>query len=187
MCKLFVLFVVLVCLTAFLSASPARKDAARIRTRTAPTTTTTVATAAIAAVPAVAAVPASFDCGPWVEQPCQPATGAVCGTGSKVWNRTGANCPLQEKTFKCKIPCDEVGLPKSSCKYVKSSWSTCDLATKTKTRTLTLKVKGRRGQTAPAVNNCEPTKTLTKSCADNNNNNNNGNRRGRDRGQTPSA
>jgi len=180
MCKLFVLlFVSMVCLPALLSASSVRNSPRGKAGRGGPTTTTL---APAAAASSAVAAPASYDCGPWVEQPCLAPAGAVCGPGNKVWNRTGANCPLQVKTFKCKIPCDEVGLPKSSCKYVKSSWSACDPATSTKTRTLTLKVKGRRGQTAPAapaVNNCEPTKTVTKSCADNN-------RPVRGRGKAPS-
>jgi hypothetical protein len=160
MSKLLILFIVSVCLPAFLSAVPTRKGP-----RVGRMTTTTLAPAATAA--AVAAAASAFDCGPWVEQPCMVSpAGAACGVGNKVWNREGSNCPLKEKTFKCKIPCDEVGLPKLACKYVKSSWSACDPATNTKTRTLTLKIK-RRGstQTQPATN-CEPTKTLTKSCTE---------------------
>ena len=48
------------------------------------------------------------DCSKWEFGECtlKNAT-ATCGAGSKLGTRTGNNCPVKEKQFKCKVKCGE--------------------------------------------------------------------------------
>jgi len=114
------------------------------------------------------------DCGQWTEGQCIPKNNGTCGKGSVVKTRTGDHCPVKEKTFKCEIPCaggaargaggrTRNNNRKAVCKYTKGSWTECDVATNTRTRSLTLKTSSRRNA-APSTD-CEPTKVMTKRCA----------------------
>jgi len=116
------------------------------------------------------------DCGQWTEGQCVAKNNNTnCGAGTKIKSRTGDNCPVKEKTLKCKIPCAADGTEvstggrgrprpgKSACKYTKGQWSECDAATNMRTRTLTLKPSNRRNAPA-ATTECEPTKTMSKRC-----------------------
>lgn len=151
--SLIILGVILVCMPALLLA----------RRKTASTTT-------------LQPVTRGKDCGQWTDGPCVPKNNGTC-KGTMIKTRTGDNCPVKERSVKCKLPAPCVsarqanklnkdpsskGGRKAVCKYNNGPWSACDATTGTKTRTMTLKT-GRRN--ANPSSDCEATKVVTKPCA----------------------
>jgi hypothetical protein len=98
------------------------------------------------------------DCSAWSYAECVAKnTQTGCGKGTKQGTRTGETCQLTEKSFPCRVKCDNA---KTACQYKPSRQAAqaalCDTVTGKKTITLPLT----RGD--PAT--CAPTKVIQKNC-----------------------